>query len=92
MQANNQYNNRTFSPKLLGKASFDIKAQKFTSFELLAVGTHTMGDRGEDPRAPGPKSTPLGVLFTLNGDNANDEVTPHFYRQYNWVTSSARAR
>ena len=89
LQANNQYNNRTYSPKLLGKASYDIKAQKFLSFELVAVGTHTMGDRGDDPRTPGPKSMQLGVHFTLNGTNANDEVVPHYYRQYDSVVSSA---
>jgi hypothetical protein len=89
MHADNQHNNRTYSPKLLGKASYDTKSRKFLSFELVAVGTHTLGDRGEDPRAPGPKSMPLGVLFTLNGDNANDEVVPHYFSQYDWVVSSA---
>ncbi len=29
------------------------------------------------------------VRFTLNGTNLNDEVVPHYYRQYDWVVSSA---
>ena len=89
LQSDNQYSNRKYSPKMLGRASYDTKVQKFVTFELLAVGTHTLGDRGEDPRAPGPRSMPLGVLFTLNGTNGNDEVVPHYYRQYDWVVSSA---
>jgi hypothetical protein len=93
LHADNQYSNRKYSPKLLGKATYDTKTQKFVTFELVAVGTHTLGDRGEDPRAPGPRSMPLGVLFTLNGTNANDDVIPHYYGQYDWVvSSSSRAR
>ena len=38
------------------------------------------------------KSTPLGVLFTLNGANANDEVAPHFCRQYSQIASPGRTR
>jgi hypothetical protein len=90
MKADNAHNNRSFSAKLLGKASYDTRSQKFETFELLAVGTHTMGDRGEDTRATGPKSTPLGVLFTINGTNANDDVVPHYYHHYDWVVRSAR--
>ncbi len=86
MQANHQFNQRSYSPKLLGRASYDTNSQKFVNFELLAVGTHTMGP-GE--RVDGPAAAPLGVFFTLNGDNANDEAVPHYYRQYNWIASSA---
>jgi hypothetical protein len=90
LQSDNQYSNRRYSPKLLGKAMYDATAQQFTTFELLAVGNHTLGDRGDDARAPGPRSMPLGVFFTLNGTNANDAVVPHFLQQYDWAARSAR--
>lgn len=88
LRSDNRFNRRSYTPKLLGSASYDTQTQSFTKFELLAVGTHTVGDVGEDARvyASGPKSMPLGVLFTINGTNANDRVVPHFYRAYNSIS------
>ncbi len=88
-EANNRFNNRRYTTRLLGRATFDLRAERFESFELLAVGTHTLGDAGEDQRVRGPKSIPLGVLFTMNGNNANDDAAPHHLHQYEWVTRSA---
>jgi hypothetical protein len=87
LRSDNRYVRRSYLPKLLGNASYDAQTQSFTKFELLAVGTHTVGDVGEDARtyASGPKAMPLGVLFTINGTNANDRVVPHFYRAYNSI-------
>lgn len=87
LRSDNRYNRRSYTPKLLGSANYDTRTQAFTKFELLAVGTHTIGDVGEDARtyARGPKSMPLGVLFTINGTNHNDRVVPHFYRAYNAI-------
>ncbi len=87
LRSDNRHNQRSYTPKLLGNASYDTQTQAFTKFELLAIGTHTVGDAGQDAQtyARGPKSMPLGVLFTINGTNANDRVVPHFYRAYNAI-------
>lgn len=89
-EASSQWNNRTYSPRLLGRATWDSRKDRFEALELVAVGTHTLGDRGEDERARGAKSIPLGVLFTLNGTNSNDAVPPEYYQQYDWALRSAR--
>jgi hypothetical protein len=87
LRSDNRYSRRSYTPKLLGSASYNTQTQSFTKFELLSVGTHTVGDVGEDSRtyANGPKAMPLGVLFTINGTNSNDRVVPHFYRAYNSI-------
>lgn len=87
LRSDNRHSRRTYTPKLLGSANYDTRTQSFIKFELLAVGTHTVGDVGADTQtyARGPKSTPLGVLFTINSTNHNDRVVPHFYRAYNAI-------
>ena len=84
-EANSNFNDRKYAPRILGKAVWNKRENRFTTFELLAVGTHTLGTRGEDVRSRGPKACPLGVFFTLNGTNANDNVTPHYWPQYDWA-------
>ena len=86
LRADSRFNRNSYTPKLLGHASYDTRTQAFTKFELLAVGTHTVGDAGQGAQAVrGPRSIPLGVLFTINGSNANDRVVPHFHRGYNAI-------
>lgn len=81
-EANSQYNNRRYTPRLLGVAAYNSRENRFTAFDLVAVGTHTMGTVGEDARIRGTQSIPLGVLFTLNGNNYNDQTPPHYFKQY----------
>ncbi len=83
MAANQQYNHRSFDCELLGWANYHLAQEKFTAFELLALGTHTMG--AEETNVPGPRTAPLGVFFTLNGNNHNDGTPPHFFRLYGWT-------
>lgn len=74
-------NKRKFEADLLGKATWKPKTQTFTAFELLAVGSHTLGgwEKTEDG---GPRTAPMGILFTLNGKNVNDQMAPTFYKLY----------
>jgi hypothetical protein len=74
-------NRRQFDCELMGKAVFKVKPQTFSSFELVAVGQHTLGPQEKAPD-DGPRTTPMGMLFTLNGKNANDQVPPTFYQLY----------
>ena len=88
--AANPHNNRRYAPRLLGHATYNVRIRQFDKFEFVAVGIHTLGDRGEDARASGPKSIPLGVLFTLNGANANDQVAPEYHSRYDAISRSGR--
>jgi hypothetical protein len=74
-------NTRRFSGDLLGKATWRIQSQTFSAFELLAVGAHTLGD-WEKPGDGSPRVAPMGMLFTLNGGNVNDQMLPAYYRLY----------
>jgi hypothetical protein len=71
-----------YAPKLLGRAEYDLKRGRFTSFELLAVGnrwgTGNCNQR-QDP-APGP----MGVVLRLAGDSAAERLPPAFISQYGW--------
>jgi hypothetical protein len=78
-------NRRQFDGDLLGKAVFKLKTQTFSSFELLAVGQFTLGPQ-EGAQEGSPRTTPMGILFTLNGKNANDQVPPTHYRLYRWAS------
>ena len=63
--------------RLLGTASFDLTKGRFTAFELVAVGvragsTQLNGRRGDTDPAP------IGILFTLAGDDPCDRIAPAF--------------
>lgn len=60
------------------------------SGRLLARAPDPRTDRGEDARSRGPESIPLGVLFTLNGTNSNDQVPPEYYQRCDWALRSPR--
>lgn len=90
--ANSQYNQRRYDPTLLGRATYNTRRQQFESFTLVALGTHMVGNAGEDQRVfgRGPQSIPLGALFTLNGTNVNDQIPPEHLDQYPRVIRSVR--
>ncbi len=73
---------RTYQPDLIGTATYDQKAGRFTAFELLALGRHTRGKAGDDN--PGPPATTLGVYLTLDGQSANDRMLPTYFFLYGW--------
>jgi hypothetical protein len=78
-------NKRIFVADLLGKATWRPKTVTFSSFELLAIGTHTMGGAWENIEDGSPRTAPMGVLFTLSGKNANDQMAPALYQLYSWA-------
>jgi hypothetical protein len=74
--------------RLLGTATFDLTKGRFVAFELVAVGiragrTQLNGRRGDTDPAP------IGILFTLAGDDACDRIAPAFnqHRVYRPVVS-----
>jgi hypothetical protein len=74
---------RGFETRLLGKASYDVKKERFVTFELLAVGTR-WGATQFNVRSGDPGPAPIGALFTLAGDGPGERVAPAFFSRYGW--------
>lgn len=74
-----QKSERSYKAKMIGRATFDTTQQKFTNFELVALGEKTGGIRItlEDP-------TTMGVAFTIAGNTVIDKVEPRYLSEYDW--------
>jgi hypothetical protein len=71
--------------RLEGRAIYDLKAETFVSFELLALAERWGGNAYNgrvDQRDCGP--APLGVVLRLAGDSAAEHVPPLFFGSYGW--------
>lgn len=76
-------NGRGYHAKLLGGARFDVKNDKFTTFELVAVGQR-WGSTQYNYRHDDPGPSPMGVLFTLAGSSKADMLAPELFWAYGW--------
>lgn len=69
-------NERGFHAELLGYAAFNTKVREFSRFDLVAIGTRwggtTFNVRSDDTE-PGP----MGIAFTIAGDEPRDRTPPH---------------
>lgn len=74
---------RGYEAKLLGRATYDLQKEKFVAFELVAVGSRWGGTlyngRGDDL-----DPAPMGIVFTLAGEQPADHVAPAFVWEYGW--------
>jgi hypothetical protein len=71
--------------RLEGRAVYDRKAERFVSFELLAVADRWGGNAYNgrlDQRDFGP--APMGVVLRLAGDGPAERVPPLFLGSYGW--------
>ena len=68
---------------ILGRAVYDCEKQRFTSFEMLALGTRWGGSQ-YNQRQDDLDPAPIGTLFLLAGDSPAERVAPAFFRQYGW--------
>jgi len=71
--------------KLEGQALYDLKAEKFVSFELLVLSERWGGNAYNgrlDERDFGP--APLGFVLKLAGASAAERVQPMFFNSYGW--------
>lgn len=76
---------RGIDAKLEGRAVYDLKAERFVSFELIAQSERWGGNAYNgrlDARDFGP--APMGIVLSLAGDSAADRVPPLFFRSYGW--------
>ncbi len=71
-----------FEPKLLGRAKYNLKDQKFVSFELVAVGKRW--GLGNCNQRHDPSPAPMGIVFTLAGDSPAERIPPAFISRYGW--------
>ena len=71
-----------YEPKLLGRAAFNLKEQKFVSFELVAVGLRW--GLGNCNQRHNPTPALMGIVFTLTGDSQAERLPPAFFSRYGW--------
>jgi hypothetical protein len=76
---------RGIDARLEGQAVYDLKAERFVSFELLVLSERWGGNAYNgrlDERDFGP--APMGIVLQLAGDSAAERVPPMFFRSYGW--------
>lgn len=80
---------RGYEAKLLGFAVFDRKADRFSSFEMVAMGMR-WGATQYNGRADDLAPAPMGVAFTLASPAASELVAPAFIGDYGWQARESR--
>jgi len=76
---------RGVDARLEGQAVYDLKAEKFVAFELVALAQRWGGNAYNgrlDERDFGP--APMGVVLRLAGDSAAERVPPLYFKSYGW--------
>ncbi len=82
---------RDVDAKLEGQAVYDLKAEKFVSFHLIALSSRWGGNAYNgrlNDRDFGP--APMGIVLKLAGKNAAEKVPPLYFRYYGWTSSRIR--
>jgi hypothetical protein len=74
---------RGYETTILGRATYDRKKERFTAFELVAVGTRWGGTQ-YNGRTDDLDPAPMGVTLVLAGDAPADRVPPAFIWAYGW--------
>ena len=71
---------------LLGAATYDLEMEKFTEFEMVALGKWH-GKTQNNGRHSGPDSGRIGALYSLATDSPKDRIAPAFVDLYNadWI-------
>lgn len=65
--------------RLLGNATYDLKKERFLTFELVALGSR-WGSTQLNGRRRDVDKAPIGILFSLAGDSPCERVAPAFTR------------
>jgi hypothetical protein len=79
----NKEENRGYDAKLMGRAVYDTKLERFTSFELLAVGSR-WGATTCNMRVSDRGPAPMAVILTVAGDSPAERLPPGFLGWYGW--------
>jgi hypothetical protein len=67
---------RGFEASLLGYLAFDRRAERFTRFDVVAVGTR-WGATTHSGRPNDFEPAPMGIAMTIAGKEARDRTAPH---------------
>jgi hypothetical protein len=76
-------NGRRMALRLLGRATWDAKKQRFTAFELVAVGTRSAAALRNAPDGD-TQDYPVGFVFRLASEALADRVAPANFGAYPW--------
>jgi hypothetical protein len=79
---------RGFAMRLLGHARYDTKTERFTVFEMIALGTR-WGATQNNGRGGDLGPAPIGIAFTLGNGMAAERVAPAYLRAYGWEVAAA---
>ena len=80
-----QVQKRGVDAKLEGQAVYDLKAEKFVSFDLLALSVRWSGNAYNgrlDQRDFGP--APMGIVLKLAGTSVAEQIAPLYVNSYGW--------
>lgn len=75
--------NRGYDLTLLGRATYDVRLERFLTFELIAAG-HRWGGTQFNERKDDLGPNPIGFLFTLAGTSPQEQLAPAFFSHYGW--------
>jgi hypothetical protein len=73
---------RGFDSRLYGELVFDRREQRFTRFDVVAVGTR-WGSTGHSGRRQDDDPAPMGIAFTLAGKEPRHRTPPHISQSRN---------
>jgi hypothetical protein len=76
---------RGVDARLEGQAVYDLKTERFVSFELVVLSERWGGNAYNgrlDARDFGP--APMGIVLQLAGDDAAERVPPLYFKSYGW--------
>lgn len=74
---------RGIETKLLGRARYDVKQNRFVSFEMLALGTRWGGTQ-YNGRHDDLSPAPIGYAFLLTDGTPAERVAPTHFSSYGW--------
>jgi len=71
---------------LLGNATYDLELEKFTEFEMVAIGQRR-GKTQNNGRRSSPDTGHVGFFYSLAQDRPTDRIAPAFIDIYNadWI-------
>ena len=78
--------NNGMETNLLGQATYNLGLEKFTEFEMVAIGKRN-GKTKYNGRQNSPDTGYVGFLFTLAENKPSDRIAPAFVDVYNadWI-------